>query len=80
MNKTKISLNIRKAVAMVQRLNQLNYFVNLRFSRRADLTDENKQPRMFFSSNLISFFDMNATRKISMVVLYNKFSSFTIAY
>jgi hypothetical protein len=72
------SLESKKAVAWCNGL--ITSFVNLIFCENPDLTDENNPTRMFFSSNLISFFDMKATRKISMVVLYNKFSSFTIAY
>ena len=72
------SLESKKAIVLYDGL--INYFVNLRFSKRADLTDENIPARMFFSSNLISFFDMNATRKIFMNVLYNKFSKVSITY
>lgn len=72
------SFKSKKAVAMVQRLN--NCFVNLTPSKGTDLTGENiKTRQVFFIDFILKKYNMSID-KILSCLLYNKFSKVSITY
>jgi hypothetical protein len=74
----KFDLDNKKAVTTCNGL--IRCFVNLRSLPSSDLTDENKQSRMFFIYDLILNILNKSIMKYSSFVLYKKFNKLAITY